>query len=371
MPSTPFHDAEKLIGATFGEFAGWQMPRHFAALEEEVSRARRNGGIVDFSNWSKLKISGADAADFVHNYTTQNIKALAEGQGLQTAVTTWKGTMIDHVFVYRLDDGLRMIGHPETAPLINKALQKYLFGVDVEIEDVTEARGMFYVFGPHAAAILEEAGDEKLTELPMHAFKLVSLDGSDSMVARTWPLGGDGFIVLIPNEQAVDAFKAIRAAADVHETPFIGQEAFEILRIEAGMPSFPQEINDERNPWEVRLADSVSMNKGCYLGQEVIARLANYQKVQRHLVGLRLTQPVEAGLSLIDDDGKAVGLVTSVAFAPDAEHPTALGFVKTAWAEAGRKLRVASGDAPVEAEVRDLPFWQELAGGGVTPRHSS
>lgn len=371
MPRTPFHDVAKTIGATFGEFSGWQMPRHFASLSDEVAQARQHGGIVDLSNWSKLKISGADAAEFVHNYTTHNIKALAEGQGLQTAVTTWKGTMLDHVFVYRLDDGLRVIGHPETAGSIRKALEKYLFGVDVEIEDVTEARAMLYVFGPNAAAILEAAGDELLTELPMHAFKLVSLDGSDSMVARTWPLGGDGFMVLIPVEQAVEAFQAIRAAAEAKQTPFIGMEAFEILRIEAGMPSFPQEINEDRNPWEVRLADSVSMNKGCYLGQEVIARLANYQKVQRHLVGLSLSQPVEAGLSLLDENGKAIGLVTSVAFAPDAEHPVALGFVKADWAKEGSKVRIASGEHPVEAEVRDLPFWKDLAGGGITPRHSS
>ena len=72
-----------------------------------------------------------------------------------------------------------------------------------------------------------------------------------------------------------------------------------------------------------------------------------------------------------DFPGRRLDVRENVAFAPDAEHPTALGFVKTAWAEAGRKLRVASGDEPVEAEVRDLPFWQELAGGGVTPRHSS
>ncbi len=370
MPRTPFHDVSKTLGATFGEFSGWEMPRHFGLLAEEVARARQHGGIVDLSNWSKLKLSGADAAEFLHNYTTQNIKALAEGQGLQTAVTTWKGTMIDHVFVYRLDDGLRVIGHPETGPLISKALQKYLFGVDVEIEDVTEARAMFYVFGPRAAALLEAAGDEKLTELPLHAFKLVSLDGSDSMVARTWPMGGDGFIVLIPTEQAVEAFLAIQKAAQAHEVPFIGMEAYEILRIEEGLPSFPQEINEDRNPWEVRLADSVSMNKGCYLGQEVIARLANYQKVQRHLVGLRLNQPVEAGLSLLDETGKAIGLLTSVAFAPDAEYPVALGFLKTDWAQPGKTVRVASGDTPVEAEVRDLPFWQGLSGGGVTPRHA-
>ncbi len=370
MPSTPFHDAETIIGATFGEFSGWQLPRHFASLEDEVARARRAGGIVDLSNWSKLKISGADAATFLHNYTSQNIKALAEKEGLQTAVTTWKGTMLDHVFVYRLEDGLRVIGHPETAPLIRKALEKYLFGVDVEIEDVTEARGLLYVFGPHAAAILDAAGDEKVSELPMHAFHLVDLDGSDSLIARTWPLGGDGFLVLIPAEQAVEAFEAIRKAAEPFETPFIGMEAYEILRIEEGIPSFPQEINEDRNPWEVRLADSVSMNKGCYLGQEVIARLANYQKVQRHLVGLRLSRPVEAGLSLLDENGKAVGQLTSVAFAPDADHPVALGFVKTTWAAPGQTLKVASGEIAVEAEVRDLPFWRDAAGGGVTPRHS-
>lgn len=370
MLRTPFHDAETTIGATFGEFSGWQMPRHFGPLAEELAGARRHGAIVDLSHWSKLKISGADAASFIHNYTTQNITALAEGDGLQTAVTTWKGTMIDHVFLYRLEDGLRLIGHPETAPAIRRAFEKFMINVDVEIADLTAERGLLYVFGPSAARILEEAAGEPLADLAMHAFRLVYLNGADAMVARTWPLGGDGFMVLVPAEQVTDAFEAVRKAAEAHEARFIGMEAFDILRIEAGIPSFPQEINEDRNPWEVRLADSVSMNKGCYLGQEVIARLANYQKVQRHLVGLELEGPVEAGLSLLDENGKTIGLLTSVAFAPDAPRPVALGFLKPEWAEPGRKVRVATGEDPMNAEVRELPFWKESVGGGVTPRHS-
>ncbi len=367
MPRTPFHDAEATLGATFDAVAGWQMPRRFASLATEVENARQHGGIVDLSNWSKLKLSGADAAAFLHNYTTQDIKSLREGEGVQTAVTTWKGTMIDHVFVYRLEDGLRLIGHPETAPAIQGALEKYLFGVDVEIADLTEERGMLYVFGPQAASIMEAAAGEPLADLPMHASRLVALDGADGMVARTWPLGGDGFMVLIPSDQALPAFEAVRSAAAAQQTGFIGSEAFDLLRIEAGIPTFPQEINQERNPWEVRLADSVSMNKGCYLGQEVIARLANYRKVQRHLVGLSLTGPAEAGLSLVDENGKTIGLLTSVATAPDALHPRALGFVKADWATAGRKVRV--GDTSVVAEVQDLPFWKGLGGGGIPPRH--
>lgn len=370
MPSTPFHDAEKSIGATFGEFSGWQMPRHFATLQDELAQARMNGGIADLSHWSKLKLSGADAAEFLNNYTSQNIMALQEGQGLQTAVTTWKGTMIDHVFVYRLEDGLRLIGHAETADAIRKSLEKYLFGVDVTIEDLTAERGMLYVFGKHAAAILEQAAQEPVADLPMHAFRLLDLGGADSLAARTWPLMGEGFMVLIPVEQVSAGFEAVHAAAQEHGVPFIGLEAFEILRVEAGMPSFPQEINENRNPWEVRLADSVSMNKGCYLGQEVIARLVNYEKVQRYLVGLLLSSPVEAGLSLLDENGKAIGQLTSVAFAPDAEKPVALGFIRKDWAQEGRKVKVASGDASIEAEVRDLPFWKDVAGAGLAPRYS-
>lgn len=369
MPRTPFHDVFATLGANFGEFSGWEMPRHFAGLAAEVLKARTQGGIVDLSHWSKLKISGADAAEFAHNYTTHHIKGLAEGSGLQTAVTTWKGTMIDHVFVYRLEDGLRMIGHPGTGPVIAQALRKFMFNVDVSLEDVTEARGMLYVFGPHAVEILEAASDETLSEIPMHGFKLVSLDGSDALVARTWPLFGGGFRVLIPEEQAAVGLRAILRAGQALDVPLVGLEAYERLRIEAGMPSFPQEINEERNPWEVRLADSVSMNKGCYLGQEVIARLANYQKVQRHLVGLRLARPVEPGQSLVDEDGKAVGKVTSVAVAPDGERPVALGFLKPDWAQEGKVVRVSAGEGVVEAEVRDLPFWKDRVGGGVTPRY--
>jgi folate-binding protein YgfZ len=372
MPRSPFHDAEAALGAIVAERSGWLMPSRFADLAAELDQARRHGAIVDLSHWSKLKISGLDALDFVHNYTTQDVKALAEGAGLQTAVTTWKGTMVDHVFLYRLDDGLRMIGHAGTAPRLRGALEKFLIGADVELADLTAERGMLYVFGPHAAALLEEAAGEPLADLPMHAFRLVALGGADAMVARTWPIAGAGFMVLVPAEQAAEAFAAIRSAATADRSvPCIGEEAFEVLRVEAGVPAYPAEINEERNPWEVRLADSVSMRKGCYLGQEVIARLVNYQKVQRHLVGLSLPLPPPVGSDLLDAEGKVVGRITSVAPDPGAPRVLALGFLKPEWAVAGRQVRVAAGETPLEAEVRDLPFWQELPGGGVAPRRGA
>lgn len=371
MIRTPFHEAEVALGATFGDFSGWSLPRHFGPFLDEVTHARRQGGIVDASSRSKLKLSGPDAVAFLQNYTTADLKALGEGEGLQTALTTWKGTMIDHAFVYRLEDGLRVIGHVGTAPVIRRALEKFMFGVDLEIEDLTEARGMLHVFGPNAARVLEEAAaGEAVADLPMHAFRLVGLGGADALVARTWPLAGLGFMVLVPSEQASQALEAVSAAARAADVPFIGQEAYEILRVEAGIPSFPGEINEDRNPWEVRLSDSVSMRKGCYLGQEVVARLANYQKVQRYLVGLDLSGPVEAGAALLDPEGKAVGMVTSVALAPDAERPVALGFLRPEWAEEGRTVRVAVGEAVGEAVVRDRAFWRELRGAGVAPQHA-
>lgn len=355
MPTTPFKPAEAPLGAVFAEVGGFELPRQYLPIHEEAERGRSLGGIVDRSDWSKLWITGKDALEFLNNYTTNNLMALQPGQGLSTAITTWKGTMVDHVFLQREGDGLRMLAHPGRAGAIRRALETFMLNVDVKIEDHTHAQGMLLVFGSLARALLLQATG--LRELgAMHEPLRARIAGALVVVVKTWPLGAEGYHLLVQAEAAPAVFTAIAELADAKGVLPLGFEAAEILRVEAGIPVFGHEIGEDVNPWEARLSGSVSMAKGCYLGQEVVARLANYDKVQRYVMGLRLSgsQSPAQGAE-IQKDGQKVGVVTS------AVPGTALGFVKTAFAAPGTTVVVEVAGAQVPAVLEAMPFWRESA----------
>jgi len=362
MPTTPFQPVESRLGAVFAEYEGWELPKLYLPVPEEAERGRSLGGLVDRSHWGKLRVTGKDAVEFVNNYTTQNLKALAPGKGLQTAITTWKGTMIDHVFAFREEDGLFLLTHPGRAGAIRAALEKFLINVEVAFEDLTERMGLAYLFGSLARSIVTKATGLQPT-WALHDPIKVRVGGADVTVMRTWPAFGEGFHFLVDDANARAMYEALAQEADAKGVLPIGQEAWEILRVEQGIPSFGHEITPEVNPWEARLADSVSMRKGCYLGQEVIARLANYDKVQRYLTGLRYSGPAPSVGAEIRSDGQKVGVVTSVA------PGMALGFVKGAYVEPGTRLEIQAGEAAIPAVTEPRPFWQELAGQGIGARH--
>lgn len=362
MPSTPFLPVESRLGAVFSDYHGWELPKLYLPVPEEVGRGRSLGGLLDRSHWGKLRVTGKDAVEFVNHYATQNLQALAPGQGVQTAVTTWKGTMLDHVFLYREDEGLFLLTHPGRSGAIRSALEKFRLNVDVHFEDLTEQLGLAYLFGPLARAVAAKATG-LAPEAAMHDPVAVTVGGSAATMVRTWPAFGAGFHFLVANAQARPVFEALAHEADAKGVLPIGQEAWEQLRVEAGIPAFGHEITPEVNPWEARLADSVSMRKGCYLGQEVIARLANYDKVQRYLTGLRYAGPSPRVGAEIRSGEQKVGVVTSVA------PGLALGFVKGAFVEPGTRLEVLVGEEAVPALTETLPFWRDMVGQGIGARH--
>lgn len=362
MPTTPFQSIEARLGAVFADYEGWELPKLYLPVPEEVGRGRSLGGLVDRSHWGKLRVTGKDAVEFVNNYTTQNLKTLAPGKGVQTAVTTWKGTMVDHVFAQRTEDGLTLLTHPGRAEAIRSALEQFLLNVEVQFEDDTERQGLAYLFGPFARAIVTKAtGLQPVWS--MHDAVKVQIGGVEVIVSRTWPAFGEGFHFLVDNADARAMFEALAHEADAKGVLPIGQEAWEILRIEQGIPSYGHEIGPEVNPWEARLADSVSMRKGCYLGQEVLARLANYDKVQRYLTGLRFSGPAPAVGAEIRSDGQKVGVVTSVA------PGMALGFVKGDHVEPGTKVEIQTETGVVPAATETMPFWRDMVGQGIGARH--
>ena len=138
----------------------------------------------------------------------------------------------------------------------------------------------------------------------------------------------------------------------------VGEEAYSIYKIENGIPSDPNELNDLYNPHEAKLIDLVDFKKGCYIGQEVIARLDTYDKVQKHLVGLCFPNEIETNekFSLLDDQKNEVGVVTSIAYSPKYKKHIALGYIKKPFAIQGTKVTAKNETKVMDVTVQELPF---------------
>jgi folate-binding protein YgfZ len=310
-------------------------------LDAQYRQLREECGQLNRSDRSKILVSGPDAAEYLQGQLTNDVEALGEGEGCYAALLDRKGHMQADMRVLRLAGGagLWLDLEPEPAPAVLSHLRTYSIGREVEIEDVTETWAMLSLIGPRA---VELSGFEGLG--PAHAQRTRPWEGIEVLGVAT-ALGVD----LIVLAEDADALHDLALASGVVE---VGEEAVEILRIEAGTPRFGAEMNTETMPAEAGIVDAaVSFTKGCYIGQEPVARLHYKGRPNRHLRGLELSARAEPGAELRLGE-KVVGKIGSSGVSP-ARGPIALAIVRRE-AEPGTELAV--GEAGVTARVVDLPF---------------
>jgi folate-binding protein YgfZ len=309
-----------------------EVDGQYRALKEEA-------GVVDRSARGKLVVRGADAAEYLQGQLTNDIEALEPDGGCYAALLDRKGHMQADMRVLHLSTGdLWLDAEPETAATVERHLRMYSVGREVEIEEVSGEWSILSVIGP---AAVEAAGTSPLS--PEHAQRSYEREGIE-ILAVAADLGLD-LIVRADRAQAVRDLLARSGAAEVTEA------AAEILRVESGRPRFGREMTTATIPQEAGIDErAVSFTKGCYIGQETVARLHYRGKPNRHLRGLRLEAPVSAGDPIALGE-REVGAVGTPALSP-ALGPIALAVIRR---EAEPGSRVAVGDG-VEAEVVELPF---------------
>ncbi len=298
----------------------------------EYERLREAVGMVDRSSRGKLLLRGADAAEFLQGQLTNDIEALAPGGGCYAALLSHKGKMRADLRVLRGGEWVWLDTESETLAVLKRTVETYSLGREVRLEDVSGARAILSLIGPATDGALDVAppGEE-------HAF----VEGDHGLYVRT-DVGVD---VICAAESTDD----VRAALGVEA---VSESSAECVRIETGRPRYGLDIGPETIPQEAGLnARAVSFDKGCYVGQETVARLFYKGKPNRHLRGLRLSAPVATGQPLRLGD-REVGVVGSSCVSP-AHGPIALALVRRE-AGPGQVLRVAESDA--EAEVVELPF---------------
>lgn len=312
---------------------------------------------VDLSGRGEIVLAGADRLSYLHGLVTNDVKRLVPGSGCHAAFLTPKGKMLADLTALHAGEELLLDCEPPLVATLLELLAKYLFFSEVTVTDRTAGRGVVHVAGPLAPAALEALGAAALPP-QLHDHLEAGLAGVPVRLVREDRGGEGGIDIRFPLDRRPLLLERLAAAGAV----LAGRERLEAGRIEAGIPLWGRELDETVLPDEAGLRrNSISETKGCYIGQETVARIKTYGHVNRHLVGLLLPPPgegptaVEAGAALVAEGARA-GHVTSVAVSSRLGRPVALAYVKRELAAPGTALAVESPDGPVPATVSPLPF---------------
>jgi folate-binding protein YgfZ len=309
-------------------------------IDAQYRQMREECGLLDRSERGKLVVSGPEAAEYLQGQLTNDTEALEPGGGVYAALLDRKGHMQGDVRVLRPGEeaDLWLDLEPEGLNAVRRHLGMYKIGREVEVADVSEERATLSLIGPRAVEIAGSAA------LPENACEEVTIGGARCLAVGT----AAGIDVLVPAAERDRAWEALLAAGAAEVSP----EAAEIMRIEAGRPRFGAEMGTETMPAEAGIVEqAVSFTKGCYIGQETVARLHYKGKPNRHLRGLKLSAPAQPGEPLRLDE-KEVGKLGSAAVSP-AFGPIGMAILRR---EAEPGATVAVGEDGVTAEVVALPF---------------
>ncbi|MFL5801864.1 MAG: YgfZ/GcvT domain-containing protein [Roseiflexaceae bacterium] len=346
-----------------------QLVTQPSILPAGYTAALEGAALYDEPAAGRIFMRGRDRTDLLHRLSTADLLRLRPGQGARTVLTTPIGRIIDLLTVHALEDALLLVGSPGQGPPVFAHLKKNIFFNDqVTLEPAGRSYGQLALFGPRAGALLAQISGASFDELPMHHTVPADLAGVSVLAARRAPLGGQGFTLYIPAEHV----ETVRAALLAGGAASLGTEAFEVLRIERGYGVFGRELSQEYIPLETGLLDAISFTKGCYVGQEIIARMESRGRMAKQLRGLKLRTKDE-GRTMHDEehssfvlrlsslilpmklevDGKDAGDLTSVAVSPRL-GPVALAYVRSAHIEPGSIVGVAGTN--ITGEVVELPF---------------
>lgn len=311
---------------------------------------------IDRSARARLDVSGPDAAKFLHNLTTNDIKRLPVDRGCEAFITSPQGKTLAYVSIMVRPGSILVRADAGGLDKALPHLQKYGIFDDVAIEDVSDAGAEYHLTGPEAAGWLESQGASLPGPEELSAIA-TQVQGVSAYCIRESPTGRPGFTLIASSDEGLSIGELLRSAGLTELEP----DTFETLRIEAGTPVFGREVDEKNLPQEIdRDARTISFVKGCYLGQETVARLDALGHVNKILRGLRFHpgEPIPPPGTPLSADGKTVGSVASSAYSPGWEAGVGLAIVRVAQAAAGSALtwtRIDDG-ATFKVGVAELPM---------------
>ena len=331
------------------EPVAWQPGGATLTITNDVAawrEAREGVAIWDCSHWGLLKLSGADCRRFLHNQTTNNINTLAPGQGADTIFVTSTGRTLDLATAYVTEDGILILVSPNRRNFLKQWMDRFIFPMDqVELTDISDEFAIFTLIGPESAALLEKLEIPTLDRQPVGSHLTANLDEVPIRLAAGSGLSLPGYTLFVPAETSQPIWSRLVAAGALP----LSDQAWECLRVQQGRPFPDRELTEDYNALEAGLWYAIAFDKGCYIGQETIARLNTYKGVKQRLWGIRLDRAAAPGTP-VTADGAKVGILTSYAQI-EGDH-WGLAYVRTKAGGSGLTVEVGAASGGLVS----LPF---------------
>lgn len=342
----PLHAFHADQGARFVDFGGWQMPVQYSSILEEHRAVREAAGLFDVSHMGEFHVSGSDAAIFLDRLVVNAVADAPVGKAVYSPMCSSNGTVVDDLILYRTAADAFLIC--VNASNIEKDLgwclkQAERWGLEVEIEDHSDAYALLALQGPKAAAILEAVGVEAAVSIRRFWHKQLAFAGEKIRVCRTGYTGEDGFEIYASPKAAELLAKQLLVEGAQHGLRLCGLGARDSLRLEAGLPLYGHELSDQITPLEAGLGWTVKFGKDDFIGKNALTE-QKANGIPRHVVHFKLEgrRIAREGTPVQDEAGHDVGRVLSGTLSPMLNCPI--------------------GSAIVRTEAKDGPLFVDLRG---------
>ncbi|TNM49581.1 glycine cleavage system aminomethyltransferase GcvT [Nocardioides albidus] len=358
---TPLHDVHSALGASFTDFAGWQMPVRYGSETAEHRAVRTTAGLFDLTHMGEIELVGPGAGAALDFALVGRPSAIGVGRARYSMICAEDGGIIDDLVVYRLaDEHYLVVANASNVAVVAPELAARAEGHDVTVTDTSADWALLAVQGPASAEILAPLTDLDVPSLKYYAIDAGTVAGIDVLLARTGYTGEDGFEVYCRPGDAGAVWAALQQAGEPHGLVPAGLACRDTLRLEAGMPLYGHELDRDTTPYEANLGRVVVLDKpDGFVGQAALAKRKE-EGPQRVLVGLVSTgrRSPRAGYPVVDPaTGAEVGVVTSGSPSPTLERPIAMAYVPPTLAAPGTRLQVSLRGTLEDADVVELPFY--------------
>lgn len=358
MLKTPLNEWHHQHGGRMVDFAGWEMPVMYESINEEHTAVREQVGLFDISHMGRLKFTGADAERFLDHLLTNDVTKLKVGQIRYSLVCNPQGGILDDVLVYRLPSHYLLVVNASNREKIIAWIENHRQGFHVTVEDQTASQAMIAIQGPKALELLGPLVSVDLTKFKYYTGQEAVIDGTPGLVTRTGYTGEDGFEVILPPDKAAALWEKLLQNGQPLGVRAVGLGARDTLRLEAAMPLYGHELNEQIDPLTAGLQFGVKLNAEEFIGRKALQGIALKenlpQRVGLELEGKRIAREGAKVLA----GGQEIGEVTSGTFSPTLQKSIAMAYVPREHSELGTALQVDIRGKQHPAKVVPLPFYK-------------
>jgi tRNA-modifying protein YgfZ len=331
------------------------IPLHYGNLAQEYAQAH-HASLFDRSHEGRLILIGKTRFDLLNRISTNKTIDMPVHSGVASLFTNPTARIIERAEVYHMGEQLLVLYNPSRRDSFREYLQRNIFfNDDVNISDIQPSTHQFAIHGHQADNIVAQIAPET-TSSPLYSVLMTVWNDMPITLIKRKPVVGSHWAILVEQTHATSVFEALLTLGKPYGLTSVGSLTYNMLRIQYGQPAV-NELNDEYLPLELGLWDEVSFHKGCYTGQEIIARMDSREKLARVMVSLQLNQMVNSPASIFHE-GVAVGRLTSSVQTPDG-NCFAIGIIKATLAQPNTYIQV--GDAQINAHVQHIlgtqPQW--------------